>query len=157
MTCCSTCISGFAASIALLAFIFDLILFFIAKARINAIGSAQIGSAIWLTLAAWILLFFSGCFYSIGRCCIGNRPSRGYTGIDNSRDPEGGLKTAQGNHSAINAPAEGLTPHKYGVVSPANPQEVLYHRENNAPPPHPEQNPYGPCEHACTSDQQSSN
>jgi len=60
----------------LLAFIFDLILFYVAKARINSIGSAQIGSAIWLTLAAWVLLFFSGCFYTLGRCCISNRQTK---------------------------------------------------------------------------------
>ncbi|KAJ6520403.1 SUR7/PalI family-domain-containing protein [Mycena sanguinolenta] len=77
MTCCSTCISGFAAAVALLAFIFDLALFFVAKARINAVGSASIGNAIWLTLAAWILLFFSGCFYTLGRCCISKRQKRG--------------------------------------------------------------------------------
>lgn len=73
MAWCSTCISEFAAVITLFAFIFDLILFFIAKARINAVGSAHIGSAIWLTLTAWILLFLSGCFYSLGRSCISNR------------------------------------------------------------------------------------
>lgn len=77
MTCCSSCISGFAAAVALVAFIFDLALFFIAKARINAVGTASIGNAIWLTLAAWILLFFSGCFYTLGRCCISNRQKRG--------------------------------------------------------------------------------
>ncbi|KAF7347347.1 hypothetical protein MVEN_01490400 [Mycena venus] len=77
MTCCSTCISGFAAAVALLAFIFDLALFFIAKSRINAVGSATIGNAIWLTLAAWVLLFFSGCFYTLGRCCISKRQKRG--------------------------------------------------------------------------------
>jgi hypothetical protein len=76
MTCCSSFISGFAAVIALIAFIFDLILFFVAKARISSVGSAQTGSAIWLTLAAWILLFFSGCFYTCGRRCIGNRPPK---------------------------------------------------------------------------------
>ena len=32
------------------------------------------GNAIWLTLVAWILLFFSGCFYGLGRCCIRRRP-----------------------------------------------------------------------------------
>jgi hypothetical protein len=32
------------------------------------------GIAIWLTLVAWVLLFFSGCFYSLGRCCIRRRP-----------------------------------------------------------------------------------
>ncbi|KAK7063708.1 SUR7/PalI family-domain-containing protein [Favolaschia claudopus] len=77
MACCSTCISGFAAAVALAAFIFDLVLFFVAKSRINAVGSASMGNAIWLTLAAWILLFFSGCFYTLGRCCISNRSKRG--------------------------------------------------------------------------------
>ncbi|PPQ77035.1 hypothetical protein CVT25_014852 [Psilocybe cyanescens] len=74
MACCSTCISGFAAVVAMLAFIFDLVFFFVAKARINEIGTASMGNAIWLTLAAWLLLFFSGCFYALGRCCISNRP-----------------------------------------------------------------------------------
>lgn len=76
MTCFSSCISGIAAAITLVAFIFDLVFFFVVKARLNSVenGSAVIGSAVWLTLGAWILLFFSGCFYSIGRCCIRNRP-----------------------------------------------------------------------------------
>jgi len=75
MTCCSTCVSGFAASVTLIAFIFDLALFFLAKDRINKVpgGSATIGNAIWLTLAALVLLFFSGCFYTLGRCCISDR------------------------------------------------------------------------------------
>ncbi|KAJ7361178.1 SUR7/PalI family-domain-containing protein [Mycena albidolilacea] len=77
MTCCSTCISGFAAAVALIAFIFDLAFFFLAKSRINSVGSASIGNAIWLTLAAWILLFFSGCFYTVGRCCMSKRQKRG--------------------------------------------------------------------------------
>jgi hypothetical protein len=81
MACCSTCISGAAAAITLLAFIFDLAFFFVAKGRINKVqgGSAVIGNAIWLTLAAWLLLFFAGCFFSVGRCCAGTRydgPSR---------------------------------------------------------------------------------
>ena len=74
------------------AFIFDLVLFFVAKSRINAVGSAQIGNAIWLTLAAWLLLFFSGCFYSLGRCCISNRPrapgGSKYSPGFGRRDPE---------------------------------------------------------------------
>ncbi|KAJ7053955.1 hypothetical protein C8F01DRAFT_1260176 [Mycena amicta] len=76
MAYCSTCISGFAAVVALVAFVFDLVLFFVAKSRINAVGKATMGNAIWLTLAAWILLFFSGCFYTLGRCCISNRSKR---------------------------------------------------------------------------------
>ncbi|KDQ31257.1 hypothetical protein PLEOSDRAFT_1063170 [Pleurotus ostreatus PC15] len=75
MTCCSTCVSGFAAVVAMVAFIFDIALFFITKSRINSVpgGSAEIGNAIWLTLAAWLLLFFSGCFYTLGRCCVTKR------------------------------------------------------------------------------------
>ena len=76
MTCCSTCVSGFGAAITLIAFIFDVAFFFLTKARINKVpgGSAQIGNAIWLTLAAWILLFLAGCFYTFGRCCVSKRP-----------------------------------------------------------------------------------
>lgn len=76
MACCSTCISGFAAVVTLAAFIFDIVLFFVAKARINTIGHASIGNAIWLTLIAWVLLFFSGCFFTMGRCCISKRGMR---------------------------------------------------------------------------------
>jgi hypothetical protein len=76
MSCFSTCVSGGAAAVSLLAFIFDIAFFFIAKSRINNVsgGSAVMGNAIWLTFAAWVLLFFSGCFYSLGRCCIRRRP-----------------------------------------------------------------------------------
>jgi hypothetical protein len=80
MAYCSTCISGFAAAVALLAFIFDLVFFFLAKSTLNKRlpgSSAEMGNAIWLTLAAWVLLFFSGCFYTIGRCCINKRGPRG--------------------------------------------------------------------------------
>ena len=92
MTCCSSFVSGFAAVVAMLAFIVDLILFYVAKARINAVGSAQMGSAIWLTLAAWVLLFFSGCFYSFGRCCINNRP-RGKNYGDNNNNNGGNWRS----------------------------------------------------------------
>jgi hypothetical protein len=77
MTCCSTFISGLAAAVAFFAFVFDIALFFLAKARINAVGTATIGNAVWLTLAAWVLLFFSGCFYTLGRCCMSKRQKRG--------------------------------------------------------------------------------
>jgi len=86
MSCLSTCVSGVGAAIALLAFVFDLAFFFVAKSRLNAVkgGSATMGNAIWLTLAAWILLFFSGCFYGLGRCCIRRRP-RDMMPVDNGR------------------------------------------------------------------------
>ncbi|KAF9506990.1 hypothetical protein BS47DRAFT_361760 [Hydnum rufescens UP504] len=79
MSCFSSCISGFAAVIALLAFIFDIAFFFVVKSRINHVqgGRATIGNAIWLTLAAWILLFFSGWVFALGRCCISNRSRKG--------------------------------------------------------------------------------
>ncbi|KAI0094188.1 SUR7/PalI family-domain-containing protein [Irpex rosettiformis] len=76
MTCCSTLFSGGAAAVALIAFIFDIAFFFVAKSRINSVkgGSASLGTGIWLTLAAWLLLFFAGCFFGLGRCCISRRP-----------------------------------------------------------------------------------
>lgn len=76
MAYCSTCVSGFAAAVAMIAFIFDLVLFFLTKKRVNAVdgGKAEFGTAIWLTVAAWVLLFFAGCFYGLGRCCVRRRP-----------------------------------------------------------------------------------
>lgn len=95
MTCFSSCISGFAASVALVAFIFDIAIFFVAKSRMNSVsgGSASIGNAVWLTLVAWVLLFFSGCFYGIGRCCIRRR----------SRDAWGGKPGTAIGESGYNA------------------------------------------------------
>lgn len=82
MACCSTCISGFAAFITLVAFIFDIVLFFIVKERVKSEGgSAAFGTAVWMTLAAWLLLFFSGCAFACGRCCRGRR-DRTYAGND---------------------------------------------------------------------------
>nr|VWO96725.1 Rim9 protein [Ganoderma boninense] len=78
MAYCSTCVSGFSAAVALVAFIFDVVLFFLTRTRVNDSGGhAEIGTALWLTLAAWVLLFFAGCFYGLGRCCIRRRP-RGF-------------------------------------------------------------------------------
>jgi len=75
MTCFSSCIAGVGAFVVLLAFIFDLVFFFLLKARVGAVGgTAIIGNGLWLTLAVWVLLFFSGIFFSIGRCCFSSRP-----------------------------------------------------------------------------------
>ncbi|EJT99876.1 pali-domain-containing protein [Dacryopinax primogenitus] len=85
MTCFSTCFSGFAATIVLIAFIFDLVIFFLARSRLNSVsgGAASIGNAMWLTLAAWLLLFFAGCAFGFGRCCISRRsPSSSKYGQD---------------------------------------------------------------------------
>jgi len=119
MTCCSTCISGFAAVITLIALIFDIVLFFVAKTRINAIGHAQIGNAIWLTLGAWALLLFSGCFYTLGRCCMRGRPSSGNGGSGNwfRRDAEGSDKYAdQMRLDAVKAEADRKARQKQGEV-----------------------------------------
>ncbi|GBE77659.1 hypothetical protein SCP_0105400 [Sparassis crispa] len=77
MQYCSSFISGFAGSVAFFAFVFDLVLFFVTKSRIKAVsGTATLGAALWLTLASFLLLFFAGCFYGCGRCCIRNREPR---------------------------------------------------------------------------------
>lgn len=90
----SSCSAGIGAFILLLAFVFDLVFFFIAKSRINAVGgSAEIGNGLWLTLASWVLLFFSGCFYGFGRCCISKRPrgQRSTKKDKNSNVEQGGV------------------------------------------------------------------
>ncbi|EFP81534.2 uncharacterized protein PGTG_07783 [Puccinia graminis f. sp. tritici CRL 75-36-700-3] len=73
-TCWTSCFASMSASVTLLVTIFDLIFFSIIKARINAMKSsdqsisAQFGNALGLTIVAWILLAFSGCFFCAGRC-----------------------------------------------------------------------------------------
>jgi len=101
----SSCSSGIGAVIVLLAFIFDLIFFFIAKSRINAVGgSAEIGNGLWLTLASWVMLFFSGCFYGFGRCCISKR-QRGRKNAKNDKNSNveqgGGGFAAQGGNAPV--------------------------------------------------------
>ncbi|KAF7436358.1 hypothetical protein PC9H_003191 [Pleurotus ostreatus] len=85
LVCCSTLISGFAATVAMLAFIFDIVLFALTKKRIDKTpgGRAEMGIAIWLTLVGFLMLFFSGCFYVFGRCCISSSGG-------GRRDPEKG-------------------------------------------------------------------
>ncbi|CAE6348611.1 unnamed protein product [Rhizoctonia solani] len=95
MSCFSSCIAGTAAAVALIAFIFDLVLFFAIRARVNSIGSASIGNGLWMTLAAWALLFFSGWAYALGRCCIckgssGSSSSRKRSRKDSERTDDGG-------------------------------------------------------------------
>ena len=132
MTCCSTFVSGFAAAVAFIAFIFDIAFFYIAKARISKIGSAQIGIAIWLTLAAWVLLFFSGCFYTMGRCCISSRP-RGGDGWGRRKDNnEEGLRLdavrAEAERKAFQAKPEGGLPafHEYQPLTARIDGDAVY-------------------------------
>ncbi|PWN45702.1 pali-domain-containing protein [Ceraceosorus guamensis] len=70
--CCSSLFAGFAAGITVLAFGLDCALFIIAKKRIESTGgSASLGAALWLTLAAWVCLFLSTCAFGCGACCGG--------------------------------------------------------------------------------------
>nr|XP_019011390.1 uncharacterized protein I206_03490 [Kwoniella pini CBS 10737]OCF50171.1 hypothetical protein I206_03490 [Kwoniella pini CBS 10737] len=82
--CWATTMASLASGITLLALIFDLAMFYIARARINNVSgaSADIGICVWLTLAAWIILALSGCFFGIGSCCGGCR------GRDEGGDPK---------------------------------------------------------------------
>lgn len=99
------------------AFIFDLALFFLTRARIrSAGGQASIGNAIWLTIAAWALLFLSGIFYCCGRCCLSNRPSRRSNKRSGSGDFEPGNNqvTDRLRMDAIKAEAERQAKQKYG-------------------------------------------
>ncbi|PWZ01443.1 pali-domain-containing protein [Testicularia cyperi] len=68
--CFGTFITSIGAFITLVAFGLDLALFVIAKKRIDSVNgaSAQLGMAIWMTLAAWILMFLAGCAFSCGIC-----------------------------------------------------------------------------------------
>ena len=111
MSCVSSCVSGVGAAITLLAFVFDLTFFFLAKSRLNSVsgGRATMGNAIWLTLAAWLLLFFSGCFYSLGRCCIRRRPrdmSRSDGGKWVQAQPSGPTYEEQMRLDAVKAEAD---------------------------------------------------
>ncbi|GAA6052256.1 hypothetical protein JCM3770_007403 [Rhodotorula araucariae] len=75
-TTLSTCFASFAATITLLAFVFDIAVFVIAKKRIESSdvgGKAELGNAIWMTLAALILYTVSGFFFGCGACIIRKR------------------------------------------------------------------------------------
>ncbi|GAA5868181.1 hypothetical protein JCM8547_003371 [Rhodosporidiobolus lusitaniae] len=75
-TALTTCFASFAATIGFLAFIFDIVVFVIAKKRIGSSSGgtqAELGNAIWMTLAASILYTLSGCFFGFGACVIRKR------------------------------------------------------------------------------------
>ena len=71
---CAALIAFFAFVVSLVALIFDFVIFGIVKREINnnTTGSAEYGVAIWLTLAATIVLFFS-VFIVFFSCCTGMR------------------------------------------------------------------------------------
>jgi hypothetical protein len=76
--CFPTCFASIASSISLLALVLDLVIFYIAKTRIDAVSgaSASIGVSVWLVLAAWLLAGFGGCAFGVGRCCMGRRANQ---------------------------------------------------------------------------------
>ncbi|GAA5974787.1 hypothetical protein JCM5350_001293 [Sporobolomyces pararoseus] len=72
-TALTTCFASFAATFSLLAFVFDIAVFVIAKQRIESSsvgGNASLGPAVWMTLAAMVLFGLSGCFFGCGACVI---------------------------------------------------------------------------------------
>ncbi|KAK9896807.1 pali-domain-containing protein [Cystobasidium minutum MCA 4210] len=78
----TTWLASLATTFALIAFVFDIVLFSIAKSRINSASNtsvglqARLGNAVWLTLVGFILLLVSGCFFGFGHCCIKRRPTQ---------------------------------------------------------------------------------
>jgi hypothetical protein len=95
--CFPTCFAACASTCSLIALVFDLAMFYIAKTRIDRVdgASASIGIAVWLTLAAWLLCGFAGCAYGIGRCCVGSRDRKNRDDPDPSRG--GYVRTPSGN------------------------------------------------------------
>ncbi|ORY35459.1 SUR7/PalI family-domain-containing protein [Naematelia encephala] len=75
LLCFPTCTASMASGFSLLALVFDLVIFYIAKTRIDKVdgASASIGACVWLTLAAWLCAGLGGCAYGIGNCCFGSR------------------------------------------------------------------------------------
>jgi hypothetical protein len=69
LLCFPTCSAWLTSTCALLALVFDLVIFYIAKARIDAVSgaSASIGISVWLTLAAWLCAGLSGCAFPLGK------------------------------------------------------------------------------------------
>lgn len=52
-------VSGLTATFTLLLFASEIVFFFLVKARINSVGFAELGSAVYLTLGASFLLYIS--------------------------------------------------------------------------------------------------
>lgn len=71
-------------------------MFYIARARINAVSgaSASVGICVWLTLAAWVTTALAGCFFGFAKCCAfsnkrkqrTNRDEREYQAMKQDQD-----------------------------------------------------------------------
>jgi hypothetical protein len=86
--CFPVVFASIAGGLSLVALAIDLAMFYIAKARIDAVqgASATIGISVWLTLAGWILCGLTACCYGVGSCCCGS----GARANRSSGDPKGG-------------------------------------------------------------------
>ncbi|BEJ16746.1 hypothetical protein CspHIS471_0601470 [Cutaneotrichosporon sp. HIS471] len=71
LLCFPTCMASLASTVTLIAFVFDLAIFFIAKGAIGKMAgaSAQIGAAVWMTLAAWVCCSVAICTFGMANCC----------------------------------------------------------------------------------------
>ena len=69
--------TGLGAAITLIAFGLDIALFVIAKKRIDSVsgGSATLGPALWMTIAAFALMSLAACTFTCGACGGGGRSS----------------------------------------------------------------------------------
>ncbi|KLT38539.1 hypothetical protein CC85DRAFT_27064 [Cutaneotrichosporon oleaginosum] len=78
MVCFPTCMASLASTATLIAFIFDLAIFFIAKGAIGKMSgaNAQIGAAVWMTLAAWVCCSVAICAFGMANCCCSCGGSR---------------------------------------------------------------------------------
>jgi len=67
LLCFPSLASWFTSAVTFAAFIVDLVIFYIAKARIDSVdgASAKIGPCVWFTLVAWVLPVIAGCCCSI--------------------------------------------------------------------------------------------
>ncbi|KAL7417568.1 SUR7/PalI family-domain-containing protein [Mrakia frigida] len=108
MGCFSSCFASMAAAVALIAFIFDIVLFLLARTRINSLdgASSSIGPAVWIVLAAWVLLFLSGCAFGCGRRCISSRGPRNERGERGERVPYDTAYAEEARIEAIRAEEE---------------------------------------------------
>jgi hypothetical protein len=74
----TTLTSGLSSTAAFFALAFNIAFTLFARNRVKAVpgSSVTIGNALWLSLAAWLLLSIGTCFYTIGRRCIQGRPAK---------------------------------------------------------------------------------
>lgn len=91
LTCLTTTLGSLSATAALLAFVFDMVAFTIARQRINSSdvgGQAEYGNACWLTLAGWACMTVAGCCFGCGRRVVRQRRRDQSEMVKPQLDPE---------------------------------------------------------------------